>query len=456
MVDVAVSQHMGLFVVSRLAARHGIRVRLRQQQRDFGITASVLLPAELVATDQTPTAQVNAVPLTRDQVAPMPTIRAAAAPGAEPDPGRDRREAPEQGDRFAAATDYGTPSDHDTPAGYGAPSGYGTPSDYDAKAGYDALAGDDADAEPEDHAAGSTETTYPPIAVSVVDAQAHDLFNPSSIGHIPMPQPMPDPRREPDPRRSAVEEWVQLFGRDEPEQGQAHGAEPPTESPLPRRTPRSRDAAPPQRAASPVPPARPAPSGRTDRNGAEQPQVREEIYEAVSAWFQEQRADQASRPTTSAGQTDADLTDTPPSGFPRPFETSAPAAAQAAAAQAGAAQAGAGTPKATAQGTPAWQSTADEGWHAADALRAQADYDVTEAGLPRRRPRAHLVPGNAGGNRLAQPFSSPGPARSADEVRGRLSSYQRGLRHGRHARIGPDEQAPRAAVPQGRLEEDQQ
>ena len=42
-VDVAVSRRMGLFVVSRLAARHGARVRLRHA-RDGGLTVLIWLP----------------------------------------------------------------------------------------------------------------------------------------------------------------------------------------------------------------------------------------------------------------------------------------------------------------------------------------------------------------------------------------------------------------------------
>ena len=47
-VDVAVSRRMGLFVVARLAARHGIRVRLRQASMG-GLTALVWLPDEVIA-----------------------------------------------------------------------------------------------------------------------------------------------------------------------------------------------------------------------------------------------------------------------------------------------------------------------------------------------------------------------------------------------------------------------
>jgi signal transduction histidine kinase len=46
-VDVAVSRRMGLFVVARLAARHGIRVRLRPASGN-GLTALVWLPDEVI------------------------------------------------------------------------------------------------------------------------------------------------------------------------------------------------------------------------------------------------------------------------------------------------------------------------------------------------------------------------------------------------------------------------
>ena len=49
-VDVAVSRRMGLFVVARLAARHGIRVRLRPAASG-GLTALVWLPDEAVTHD---------------------------------------------------------------------------------------------------------------------------------------------------------------------------------------------------------------------------------------------------------------------------------------------------------------------------------------------------------------------------------------------------------------------
>jgi K+-sensing histidine kinase KdpD len=51
-VDVGVSRRMGLFVVGRLAARHGIRVRLQSGQAG-GLTVLIWLPDE-VAESQAP------------------------------------------------------------------------------------------------------------------------------------------------------------------------------------------------------------------------------------------------------------------------------------------------------------------------------------------------------------------------------------------------------------------
>jgi len=49
-VDVAVTRHMGLYVVGRLAHRHGIRVQLRERPYG-GIMASVIIPSQLVRND---------------------------------------------------------------------------------------------------------------------------------------------------------------------------------------------------------------------------------------------------------------------------------------------------------------------------------------------------------------------------------------------------------------------
>ena len=80
-------------------------------------------------------------------------------------------------------------------------------------------------------------------------------------------------------------------------------------------------------------------------------------------------------------------------------------------------------------------TTADEGWRAASGATAERPDELTAAGLPKRRPRARLVPGSAGSAVLAAPAS---PTRSAESVRGRLASYQQGVRQGREIRLRRD------------------
>jgi hypothetical protein len=78
-----------------------------------------------------------------------------------------------------------------------------------------------------------------------------------------------------------------------------------------------------------------------------------------------------------------------------------------------------------------WTSPADEGWRAAQALAAPSAGDTTQAGLPRRVPRANLVPGSVGGG--GGDTEVDVPARSPDVARTRMASFQRGVREGRAA-----------------------
>jgi hypothetical protein len=82
-----------------------------------------------------------------------------------------------------------------------------------------------------------------------------------------------------------------------------------------------------------------------------------------------------------------------------------------------------------------WASAADEGWRAAEAASAPTSGGVTSAGLPKRVPKANLVPGT-----VADAPAVPAPAltRSAAVTRERFSSFQRGIRQGRAAAGGED------------------
>ncbi|HJY67813.1 MAG TPA: histidine kinase, partial [Streptosporangiaceae bacterium] len=90
----------------------------------------------------------------------------------------------------------------------------------------------------------------------------------------------------------------------------------------------------------------------------------------------------------------------------------------------------AGAPAVEAGGQ-SWTSPADEGWRAAQALAVPSAGDKTQAGLPRRVPRANLVPGSVGGG--GGDTEADAPTRSPDVVRTRMASFQRGVREGRAA-----------------------
>jgi signal transduction histidine kinase len=317
-VDASVSRQMGLFVVSRLAAQHGITVRLRQRLSQIGSTTAVSLPSSVVSIDSRPS---HGSRLSNDSVPEGP-----------------------------ATTEW---------SGTGAPL---------------------------------------PLQVSVIDeASATELFSPTSIGIATSPASGP---------RTAEQEWRELFGND---QTQPHQPEAQRE-PLAGQLDVHQQGRPADPLASPLP--------LSSAAATEQPQeVREEIFEMVSAWFRERQ---------SASVSNGDTTEmaVPPNGVP-------------------------------SINAHEWRSPLDEEWHAAQALATPVDHGVTTAGLPKRQPLAHLVSGAEGIGRSVAASIPVGPVRVPDDVRGRLSRYQHGLRVGRHARIGPDEQPTITDTMYGRIEEDQ-
>ena len=87
--DVEVARHMGLFAVAHLAARHGIRVRLRKVSSG-GLIAHLWLPDALISQDSRPapwdrirTARASAVVQAVTRTARFPQDPAAAAPQSE-------------------------------------------------------------------------------------------------------------------------------------------------------------------------------------------------------------------------------------------------------------------------------------------------------------------------------------------------------------------------------------
>jgi signal transduction histidine kinase len=87
---------------------------------------------------------------------------------------------------------------------------------------------------------------------------------------------------------------------------------------------------------------------------------------------------------------------------------------------------------------PSWSSPADSGFQAAQAAAQPQQAGTTPSGLPRRVPKANLVPGTAS---LAEPQpTSPAPQISPERLRSRLSSFQQGVRQGRAFTRGEENQ----------------
>jgi hypothetical protein len=91
----------------------------------------------------------------------------------------------------------------------------------------------------------------------------------------------------------------------------------------------------------------------------------------------------------------------------------------------------------------AWVTPADSGWLAARALLENTpEASVTSSGLPKRVPKARLVPGSAAPAPPEEPAEQSGPLapalppRSAKAIRSRMASFQDGVRRGRHHLIG--------------------
>jgi hypothetical protein len=82
-------------------------------------------------------------------------------------------------------------------------------------------------------------------------------------------------------------------------------------------------------------------------------------------------------------------------------------------------------------------SAADEGWRAAEAVSKPASGGVTLSGLPKRVPKANLVPGSVGAN---ADEATPSPVRSPAVTRDRFASFQRGVREARAA-VNSDDDA---------------
>ncbi|GAA3115246.1 hypothetical protein GCM10010466_02880 [Planomonospora alba] len=412
-VDLSVSRRMGLFVVGRLAQRHGIRVQLRRPETG-GLSAVVLLPAQVVA----------------DSVV-RPDPAALSAAGAAP----VRGGAPE-GDPFAP----GLRRNPFAPVGAGAGAGTfgpGHPSFDLSSTGFSSMSMEMPLAAP-----GSAEAPpappreeRPPFGMPPLDDTPFGAPPaPPAAGPAPAPAPSPAAEAPAGPPPSVADLWSKpVVSASEVE---SLWSSPLTPTPAPPARPPAPPAAPQAPAGPPswqeapagppswqeasagppswqeAPESDPWPPRRLDENtqtmpavgvSATEPEPGEylPIFEAVgSDWFRRSVPDEGDGKTGS------------PAAGNGTRDAQAPA--------------GAG-PSAARQ---PWGSTpADQGWAAAEAAKKPAEGGLTGAGLPKRVPKANLVPGSAPSAPAAP--AAPMPPISAERVRSRLSSFQRGVRQGR-------------------------
>jgi signal transduction histidine kinase len=356
-VDVAVSRRMGLFVVGRLAARHGVRVRLRHAQAG-GLTALIWLPDTVAAPEVAP-------PLGRlrrfeaDDYGPLPSLSAppqAAGTGAQ---ATSAARIP----RFSPMSPAAPSSPSFTPA---ADAGPGT---------------EPAQALPvrgKSNGHGSTGPAHRPGNGSADDGADETVPRlpaaPSGPGASPSGIGEPGPSRLPS------------FG--------GGGQIPPQAPKIPA-------------------------IGSQNVRGGDGPSASGPGVTGAQGGDGAAEAGQVTVPPPAGHDQRLPIFDSLESDWFRRSGKSLSAAKTPGPAQ--------GVPVGQATQST-WTSPADEGWRAAQALTAPSAGDTTQAGLPKRVPRANLVPGSVGGGSDAE---ADAPTRSPDAARSRMASYQRGVREGR-------------------------
>ncbi|KAA6213784.1 HAMP domain-containing protein [Streptomyces albofaciens JCM 4342] len=429
-VDASVSQRMGLFVVGRLADRHGIRVQLRPSGEQAGTTSLVMLPEAIThggggeeGYDDDFT--VSRIVPEHEQGAYAGNGRPAGEPGfdesgfgqhggaAPLDPVnrsllREERRAALEAQAGGAGAQGRT---HDPAQQQPYPDLSGQPYQDPAAQPYQ-----DPAAQPyQDPAA---QPYQDPAAQPYQDPSAQLFQDPAQhggAGYGNQPgQPYAEPQQGVYDTGQQLGQGLAEVGRDEaagqqpyvpyetrpqddrPENGAYTGySGPETES---DRNPSAAPADSPERVAfhRPDPTPNDAPS-LTDaglpRRGAGQPQAQQQWqpFEEASSRPRAQE-DPAAAPQGNAPETGSDGSE--------------------------------------------WRSANDERWQRAERLREPKAGGVTSSGLPRRVPKANLVEGTA----EQSPQGGPQVSRAPEDVRGRLSNLRRGVQQGRN--VGTDQEVP--------------
>jgi signal transduction histidine kinase len=485
-IDLATSRRMGLFVVGRLASRHGFGVALHGGKDIVGVRATVAVPSALV--------------LDSPGQSPMPM--------AQPEPPRGP---------VAGQLPHRRPANGSTRSGVlsdltGAQQG-------SAASGHESaierrLAGVD----PQQDAGPSAHTAGPP---SEMEVSGTALFSPISRddAEAAPAQRMASPSSA-ESETVAEQNHGQAGSAGSDPDGSATPATATTDAaglPTADADQQERDASERQAQESDEDSAKGeghsahAPTGQTGRSDPETAARRadealpsgKELFEAnsrvLSDWWNsattaadaQRRAKQAARPTRSETTPifDAMLsawfrTPEPAESARVTSEASKAASTKAASAKTGADEAAsdkAGSGKAApgkagsgknSKSAPAasrpdgegisarastWDFATDESWRTVQAVSQSEPSSYTQAGLPRRRRGEQLMPGSAipvpNPERTEVPAEPDVPTRDPDDVRGRLSSFQQGVHRGRRlsrtdATTQPTAQPERPAQPE--------
>jgi signal transduction histidine kinase len=403
-VDVAVSRRMGLFVVARLAARHGIRVRLRPAASG-GLTALVWLPDEAVAHDGDTPRRGPA-----EALAPGGHPSAFSAPG------------------FATAA----------PAPAGSVAGVFSTGEWGA-----------ADRSPAEDAVTAARTPrFTPLRSDETDGRRDESETASGLPFRTAPAPAGEPARPAFGGGHASPSGIP------PEQVPASAQE----SYSARQdlfAPVSPAAPPRQEPAAPPVPASPVAFTNGDVPAPSSPQSVFGAPPAASASGVQDRPVSTGNGLGARGWTPGSSAAGAAGGGPGgnggvvvpppatlgeehrlPIFESVESDWFRRGRHAVSPPASPGAEPEEEPITSTWTSPADEGWRAAQVVSAPTSGGLTTAGLPKRVPKANLVPGAAG--TASQAPAAPQPARSAAATRERFASFQRGVKEGRAARRGPD------------------
>lgn len=426
-VDVTVSRMMGLVVVSRLAARHGVKVELRPAA-ERGTIADVSLPAN-VLVPRTPSARgqvgdraaLSASPRALES-APRPAESAASLGRPfEPTPlnggvnQAPSRPLPAWSDLTGATINGTQPFTPLTVNGQSEPlpqrprPAEQRPVDADATRAFPAVPQQASPPAAETY--GTPPQSVPPVSVPPVSVP------PVATPPLRPVSAPPTASRQPETSGTSTSATSSLTQAPVASGASAPTTAPPAWPPVPSQNttppvpdslaaaldmtaelPRvSRDNAPTA--------AQPTVSTSSSRTSVADETMELPIFrELESAWFRTRK------PTTT---TTDDQRESAKSGT---------GADQLVSVDAGQVSGGSGTSSASSDG---WRTAADEGWRAAKALAEMKVTEVTRAGLPKRIPMAQLVPGGV------EKTTSSVQRRTPEAVRGLLSAYHRGVQRGR-------------------------